>query len=442
MHGLASLMAAASEFADWDPTSSGVSTPAGRALVSPTPAPTVHFPSSITSSGPGSSTGATSAIQSPQTRPVVPPRRQRVSFHSPAPPSEPTFGTTAETAVASTANSASRTRQTSNRFSITGLSGVLGLSRSPTTSEALANLELLAEANDLPPRQANNMRGSHSPLRPRVESSPMLSDLPTSKLNEEWSRGWTRGEGPSAADALEEFGAVMRSHENDRKGSATSSSQVRRPRGGSLGCDSRLFVDDPCEEEYKPVQWGVDVEGVRLGEVSSLTGEGELHLAMDIADNRRRTSLPLHRDGPRCTQGQDRAGANIAPQGQRHAHGCVEAQRQQTAEGAVRVLRLSDARDDDDVANIEHLPLSSACWPRWPHPLPPHPSFPLAFATRTHYTTRHDDYYASLRQRHIQALSLHITLCPAIGTAAQIASLPPLCVTFVSNAKHPHYTTV
>lgn len=287
MHGLASLMAAASDFADWDRSSSGVSTPAGPALVSPTPAPTVHFPSSIASSGPGSSTGA-SAIASPQSRPAVPPRRQRVSFHSPAPPSEPTFGTTAETAVASTANSTSRVHQTSNRFSISGLSGVLGLSRSPTASEALANLELLAEANDVAPTRTNP-RGSLSPLRVRVESSPMLSDLPT-KRSEEWSRGWTRGEGPGAADALEEFGAVMRSHENDRKGSGQSLShsqshnnhshshnhgQTRRPRGGSLGCDSRLFADVPREEEDKPVQWGVEVEGVRLGEVSSLTGEGE-----------------------------------------------------------------------------------------------------------------------------------------------------------------------
>jgi hypothetical protein len=160
----------------------------------------------------------------------------------------------------------SRVRQTSNRFSISGFSGVLGLSRSPTTSEALANLELLAEANDLPSRQSNS-RGSLSPLRVRVESSPMLGDA---KRSEEWSRGWGRGEGPGAADALEEFGAVVRSHENDRKGSSS-----RRPRGGSLGCDSRLYADDPREEE-KPPQWGIEVEGVRLGEVSSLTGEGEL----------------------------------------------------------------------------------------------------------------------------------------------------------------------
>lgn len=264
MHGLASLMAAASDFADWDPSSSGVSTPAGPALVSPTPAPTVHFPSDITPSGPSSSASA-STVTSPSTRPFVPLRRKRVSFHSPAPPSEPISGTTAETAVASTANSTSRVRQTSNRFSISGFSGVLGLSRSPTTSEALANLEQLAEANDLPPRQANS-RDSLSPLRVGVEGSPMPSDA---KRGEEWSRGWGRGEGPGAADALEEFGAVVRSHENDRKGSSTL-----RPRGGSLGCDSRLYADDPRHEE-RPPQWGVEVEGVRLGEVSSLTGEGE-----------------------------------------------------------------------------------------------------------------------------------------------------------------------
>ncbi|BEJ14931.1 hypothetical protein CspHIS471_0406980 [Cutaneotrichosporon sp. HIS471] len=276
MHGLASLMAAASDFADWDPSPSGVSTPSGPALVSPTPAPTVHFPSDITSSGSGSSVSA-STVTSPSSRPSVPPRRKRVSFHSPAPPSGPISGTTAETAVASTANSTSRVRQTSNRFSISGFSGVLGLSRSPTTSEALANLELLAEANDLPPRPTNS-RSSLTPLRVRVESSPMLGDA---KRGEEWSRGWGRGEGPGAANALEEFGAVVRSQKNDRNGKGAGS---HRPRSGSLGCDSRLYpTDSRDEDEEKPPQWGVEVEGVRLGEVSSLTGEGVELLCRSIA---------------------------------------------------------------------------------------------------------------------------------------------------------------
>lgn len=104
-----------------------------------------------------------------------------------------------------------------------------------------------------------------------MDSSPILSDMPN-KRTDERTRGWTRGEGPGAADALEEFGEVMRSQENDRK---SSSSNTLRPRGGSLGCDSRLFADDPREDEDRPVQWGVEVEGVRFGEVSSLTGEGE-----------------------------------------------------------------------------------------------------------------------------------------------------------------------
>ena len=43
-----------------------------------------------------------------------------------------------------------------------------------------------------------------------------------------------------------------------------------RKRGGSLGRDSRLYG-----EEEEEVQWGIEVEGVRLGECSALTGEGE-----------------------------------------------------------------------------------------------------------------------------------------------------------------------
>lgn len=252
MHGLASLMAAAADFADFD-SPSGPSSAVPQ-LVSPTPAPTVHFPSDVTSSA------GTSAITSPMA--VVPSRRHRVSFHSTAALAQPTFGTTAETAIASTANSSSRQRHASNRFSI---SGVLGLTaRPPDVSEAVASLNDLAEANAVTPRSLSP-RPSMSPSRVRTESSPMLGM--TDKRAEEWSsRGWGRGEGPSAAEALEEFGQVVR-QETDRPASANRG----RPRGSSLGRDHRLYGEEPKREEKT---WGVDVEGVRLGEVSSLTGEG------------------------------------------------------------------------------------------------------------------------------------------------------------------------
>lgn len=88
--------------------------------------------------------------------------------------------------------------------------------------------------------------------------------------SEEWSRRpWGRGEGPSAADALEEFGAVVRGEVAARSG---------RARGGSLGRDSRLHGGDSRGDEADDEtsnSWGVEIGNVRLGEVSSLTGEGE-----------------------------------------------------------------------------------------------------------------------------------------------------------------------
>lgn len=108
----------------------------------------------------------------------------------------------------------------------------------------------------------------------------MLSADLTKQRSEEWSgRGWGRGEGPGAAEALEEFGAVIRQAPSSRPASLP---RRGRARGGSLGRDSRLYSDDPrrsedSDGEDEPINgWGVEVEGVRLGEVSSLTGEGEL----------------------------------------------------------------------------------------------------------------------------------------------------------------------
>ncbi|WOO80531.1 Ras-like GTP-binding protein RYL2 [Vanrija pseudolonga] len=281
MHGLASLMASVSDFADFDhsPASSQAST-AAPTLVAPTPVPTVHFPASLTTSS-GSASQSTSPIDRIQ---PLPRRQQRVSFHALQSPEMalPTFATTTETAVASTVNAgatATSRHNSSHRFSI---SGVLGLGRTTSVSEAVTNLASLAEANPVSVARSPTLR---SPMRARTESSPMLgNDLPR-KRSDDWTtnRAWGRGEGPRAADALEEFGANVRGGSADRLTAGTSafsqSSNFLRPgraRGGSLGRDSRLYGSDDEDDASTPneVQWGVEIEGIRLGEVSSLTGEG------------------------------------------------------------------------------------------------------------------------------------------------------------------------
>jgi hypothetical protein len=116
------------------------------------------------------------------------------------------------------------------------------------------------------------------------------------------------GEGPSAAEALGEFGAGVKKKESGEMlgvpstaSSVSSSSGYKKPlpsaavsrsRAGSLGRDSRLYgpshglggADTPRGSElYGPGSgsgsdaddsWGIDVEGIRLGECSALSGQG------------------------------------------------------------------------------------------------------------------------------------------------------------------------
>jgi hypothetical protein len=82
-------------------------------------------------------------------------------------------------------------------------------------------------------------------------------------------------EPPSPADLLGEFGEGVKKKQSGEMASgamANLPTRVTRSRGGSLGRDSRLH-DDQAEDTQG---WGVEVEGIRLGECSSLTGEGEL----------------------------------------------------------------------------------------------------------------------------------------------------------------------
>ena len=87
------------------------------------------------------------------------------------------------------------------------------------------------------------------------------------------------GEGPGAAETLNEFDEGVK-----KKGSAellaastSSFSEMKKPtgraRGWSLGRDSRFYGDSTSVEDLGG--WGTDIEGIRVGECSALTGEGK-----------------------------------------------------------------------------------------------------------------------------------------------------------------------
>jgi len=203
----------------------------------------------------------------------------------------------------------------SSRFSI---SGVLGLSRTTSLSGAASSLAQLAEmptsprqSNDSVRRQSSSSSGSPS-TRIRVESTPLFDSASFGqnskadrRKSEDWSsRSWKMGQGPGAAETLGEFGDGVKKKQSGEllvPLSASTGSGFRkhqqpprqnygtRSRGGSLGRDPRLYGDDttpssssrevnrhnqPNEEENDQL-WGVQVESIRLGECSALTGQGE-----------------------------------------------------------------------------------------------------------------------------------------------------------------------
>lgn len=94
------------------------------------------------------------------------------------------------------------------------------------------------------------------------------------------------GEGPGAAEALGEFGAGVKKKQSGELlagkmatvplASGPSGSKKGRARGGSLGRDSGLYGGDGSDASDEEFAWGVEVEGMRVGDVSALTGEGEL----------------------------------------------------------------------------------------------------------------------------------------------------------------------
>ncbi|TYJ56893.1 hypothetical protein B9479_002338 [Cryptococcus floricola] len=225
----------------------------------------------------------------------------RLEFPSLQSPSRPTSATFTE--PISPNLSGSRHKASNSRFSISGISEVLGLGRTVSMSGAVHSLQELAEAPSSPnPLESSISSPSTSPNDPspprvRTESSPLFPSYDPARLkgprrSDEWARsGWRMGEGPGAAEALGEFGAGVRRKESEEllgvaamnkslpalgnggykmPTSSASTGVQGRGRGGSLGRDPRLLG----ETEEKEDGWGVDVEGVRLGECSAATGDG------------------------------------------------------------------------------------------------------------------------------------------------------------------------
>ncbi|KAL7420020.1 hypothetical protein Q5752_004984 [Cryptotrichosporon argae] len=292
-------------------------------LQTPSNSTTIPFPAlTITSPTSAMSPTASKAVMS----------ANRVSFpalQSPGPataavtmPSEPVSPTLSSSATLSGhATSA-------GRFSMSGLSGVLGLGtgvhRSTSVSGAASNLAQLAQLaissthQPAPRRRPQSMALPAPTPRVRTESSPLappaafaesaLSSAGGRRRSEDWSARWrpdgddfaalrTRGSGdrlererPERTEWAEWPGDVPATASAAFVSFGAAAAQVgyarrSRNRGGSLGRDSRLYGPEPGRDERADVHagWGRDVEGVRIGECSALTGEGVEQLFRSIS---------------------------------------------------------------------------------------------------------------------------------------------------------------
>jgi hypothetical protein len=108
------------------------------------------------------------------------------------------------------------------------------------------------------------------------------SRIDTRRKSEQWTSriGWGGDATPSSvtSDRLGEFSEGVKKKQSGELLSGALANlppSVTRSRGGSLGRDSRLHDESKGSRER---DWGMDVEGVRLGECSSLTGEGQSFL--------------------------------------------------------------------------------------------------------------------------------------------------------------------
>lgn len=104
----------------------------------------------------------------------------------------------------------------------------------------------------------------------------VVHDSYARRKSDEWSSrlGWG---GLTPAEALNEFSEGVKKKQSGEMLSESISTlppRANRSRGGSLGRDSRLYGQGPQPEAF----WGIDVEDIRVGECSALTGEGQSQL--------------------------------------------------------------------------------------------------------------------------------------------------------------------
>ncbi|WVW78426.1 hypothetical protein I302_100380 [Kwoniella bestiolae CBS 10118] len=236
--------------------------------------------------------------------PISPTKLAFPTLQSPTKPTSATFTDPVGPQITPASAMMAHRSNRSSRFSI---SGVLGLSRTTSFSGAASSLAQLAEMPTSPRASNDSVRtpsigstsASPSSSRVRHESTPLSNPYENGfnrdrRKSEDWSsRSWKMGQGPGAAETLGEFGDGVKRKQSGEllvtplsasTGSGFKKQQQQnhiagnRSRGSSLGRDPRLYGDELSgpsrgEEEADGV-WGVDVEGIRLGECSALSGQG------------------------------------------------------------------------------------------------------------------------------------------------------------------------
>ncbi|WRT64757.1 uncharacterized protein IL334_001691 [Kwoniella shivajii] len=250
----------------------------------------------------------------PSVRFLSPTSPSSISFPALQSPTRPTSATFTDPVGPSITQASAIMGHRSNRSSRFSLSGVLGLSRTTSISEAVTSLSQLAEVPTSPrqiadsPSMPKSQNLPETSSRVRIESTPLFPSYDhvraDRRKSEDWSsRSWKMGQGPGAAETLGEFGdGVKRKQSGDLldastplSASITQSAFKKQPpshgtrsRGGSLGRDPRLYgsansskldlsrggANGEDQENENDGSWGVQVENVRLGECSALSGQG------------------------------------------------------------------------------------------------------------------------------------------------------------------------
>jgi hypothetical protein len=208
-----------------------------------------------------------------------------------------------QTTPASAAKTAvGRHGASAGRFSISGYLG-WGRAAPEESAGAVSSLARLAEGNptsryDDHRRPSDPFRHSADPSTTTFGSSLMGSSrFDSRRKSEQWTSriGWGGAEPSPSSDPLGEFREGVKKKQSGEMQSGPMASlphRATRSRGGSLGRDSRLH-----DEDGPVLDWGVDIEGIRFGECSALTGAGEScssHQISNADDIRDRRNVQIH----------------------------------------------------------------------------------------------------------------------------------------------------